>query len=518
MSADNKLKQAGLDNWIGKTFCPAVETAIDRIKVRNNWVTDLSEGRQTSLNTKNDLREWIKDRVEEAEKVLGQKDIDIEELMVKPGMDFDDPINKLNTSEIKVQSGFREAYSSIIAQDSSKVLEPVIISGRGDNFLTHAIKDVVELKDVEWAGENGCIYHNDGKVYVFNGEKYLSIGDPELDYSKKVIFDREVWRKAAKEDRKIIWASSFSPVSGTLSIEGEGINLEDTRTGIRDHRFYGNEYAINSDTERIWNSIESAADARDQEHGFERENPMIIFEDTQENADLGIALDGDDDRAVFVNENSEKVMGDESLTILSEKYLRETPESKDMYGVVCSANTSQMLEDWITGERPDNGLLGTVNYQPVGAVFTAKKTLESEKTIFGGQPNGHLLDPKFVPYDSGTLPGAVMAGIIKENQILSSLQEELPSYEITKRNWEVEDKDAAMKTLKDKFGSLSVHGVHRADMYTEKIAEVTGANDKIIFRPSGTEPVIRLKIEHRSSSEILDQLERNAKNLLEDRK
>ena len=291
MSADNQLKQAGLDNWIGKTFCPAVETAIDRIKVPNNWVTDLSEGRQTSLNTKNDLREWIKDRVEEAEKVLEQKDIDIEKALFKPGMDFDDPINKLNTSEIQLQSGFREAYNAIIAQDSSKVLEPVIISGRGDNFLTHAIKDVVELEDVEWAGENGCIYHNNGKVYVFDGEKYLSIGDPELDYSKKVIFDREVWRKAAEEDRKIIWASSFSPVSGTLSIEGEGINLEDAGTGIRNHRFYGNEYAINSDTERIWKSIESASDARDLEHGFERENPMIIFEDTRENAEiLSLAL------------------------------------------------------------------------------------------------------------------------------------------------------------------------------------------------------------------------------------
>lgn len=291
MSVDNQLSQAGLDNWLDTPFCPAVEAAIDQIKVPNNWVTDLSEGRQTSLNTKNDLREWIQDRVEEAEKVLERKDLDLGDMMVKPGMDFDDPINKLNTSDIQLQSGFREAYKAVLAQDSSKVLSPVIISGRGDNFLTHAIKDVVNLENAEWAGENGCIYHNQGKVYVFDGEKYCSIGDPELDYSKKVIFDQEVWRKAAKEDRKVIWASSFSPVSGTLSIEGEGINLENDRTGIRSHRFYGNEYVINSDTERIWKSIESAANARDQEHGFERENPMIIFKDTQKNAEiLSLAL------------------------------------------------------------------------------------------------------------------------------------------------------------------------------------------------------------------------------------
>jgi len=274
-----------------QNFCPAVEAAIENIKVPNNWVTDLSKGRQTSLNTRSDLREWVKDRVEEAEKVLDKKDIDPKDMAFKPGMDFDDPVNKLNNSEIQLQSGFKQAYRSILDQESSNFLKPTIISGRGDNFLTHAIKDIIELEEVEWAGENGCIYHNQGKVYIFDGEKYRSIGDPRLDYSKKTAFDREVWRKAAKDDRKIIWASSFSPVSGTLSIEGEGINLEDDRTGIRGHRFYGNEYVINSDTERIWKSIESAADARDQDHGFERENPMIIFEDTQENAEiLSLAL------------------------------------------------------------------------------------------------------------------------------------------------------------------------------------------------------------------------------------
>jgi len=192
-----------------QNFCPAVEAAIENIKVPNNWVTDLSKGRQTSLNTRSDLREWVKDRVEEAEKVLDKKDIDPKDMAFKPGMDFDDPVNKLNNSEIQLQSGFKQAYRSILDQESSNFLKPTIISGRGDNFLTHAIKDIIELEEVEWAGENGCIYHNQGKVYIFDGEKYRSIGDPRLDYSKKTAFDREVWRKAAKDDRKIIWASSF---------------------------------------------------------------------------------------------------------------------------------------------------------------------------------------------------------------------------------------------------------------------------------------------------------------------
>ena len=227
---------------------------------------------------------------------------------------------------------------------------------------------------------------------------------------------------------------------------------------------------------------------------------------SEENADLGIALDGDADRAVFVNENSRKVIGDESLSILSKKYLEETPETRDIYGIVSSANASQILEDCITGERRDEGPLGTVSYQPVGAVFTAKKALESEKIVFGGQPNGHLLDPDFVPYDSGTVAGSIMAGVVQESQELSSLQDALPSYEIEKANWEVDDKDAAMKALKQQFNTLNLQGVHRADITNEKTIAATQANDKIIFRPSGNEPVIRVTVERRSPAEMLDKL------------
>lgn len=237
----------------------------------------------------------------------------------------------------------------------------------------------------------------------------------------------------------------------------------------------------------------------------------------EENADLGIALDGDADRAVFVNEQAEEVLGDESLTILSEKYLEEAPSTeRKMPGVVCSANTSQMLEDWVAGDERPEGPLGTVNYQPVGAVFTAKAALDDQTKVFGGQPNGHLLDPEFVPYDSGTLTGGVMAGVVQEGDSLSALQEELPSYTISKTNWEVVDKEAAMEALKQQLrGGLNTHGVYRARITQEDLIPATGANDNIIFRPSGNEPVIRITVERRDQNEVLDHIKDSAENVLE---
>jgi len=188
-----------------------------------------------------------------------------------------------------------------------------------------------------------------------------------------------------------------------------------------------------------------------------------------------------------------------------------------MPGIVCSANTSQLLEDWITGERDDIGPLGTVNYQPVGAVFTAKTALYDKNIVFGGQPNGHLLDPEFVPYDSGTLTAGMMAGVISENNELSQLQDELPSYNISKTNWEVDDKQKAMKALKQQFNTLDTHGVHRADITKEKKSwKLQVQTIRYFFRPSGNEPVIRITLERRSQSEMLEQLTQSVDQVLEE--
>lgn len=291
MNSDKRLKQADLDKWLNTSFCPAVEEAINNIKVPNSWVTDLSEGRQTSLNTEEDIRIWIKDRVRETEKILKKKDIDLEKVIIKPGLDFDGPINKLNSPGMKPHPGFKEAYKTILPGNSLNISLPVIISGRGHNFLSYAVKEAMNLGEINWAGENGCVYHDNRKLRVLDGESYHPVDESEIDYSRKIAFDREVWRKAAENRRKIIWASSYSPVSGTLSIEGEGINLEESRTEIRDNCFYRNKYVVNSDTERVWNSIESSAEAVGLEHGFERENPLIIFEDNWKNSEiLSLAL------------------------------------------------------------------------------------------------------------------------------------------------------------------------------------------------------------------------------------
>lgn len=217
-------------------------------------------------------------------------------------------------------------------------------------------------------------------------------------------------------------------------------------------------------------------------------------------ADLGMALDGDADRVVFVNERGEKVSGDESLAILSEKYLSaESPE--DGSGeIAMSANTSQLVEDCIVEKG------GKRTYHPVGAVFPAKRALENERVILGGQPNGHFLDP-YIPYDSGTLFGAVMAGIVKEkDESMSQIQDGLPAYDISKKDFPSEEKHRAVGVFRDMTG-LEISDTDFEGIYRTKIAEDTIGDfetfDNLIFRAAGTEDAIRLILEKEKSSETL---------------
>lgn len=198
--------------------------------------------------------------------------------------------------------------------------------------------------------------------------------------------------------------------------------------------------------------------------------------------DMGVATDGDADRAVFINEEGEQVTGDETLAILSKKYLGNTEHEEA--AIACSANTSALVQEEI------NNLGGVVNYQPVGAVFTAKAALNDDgpKTVFGGQPNGHYLDAQLTPYDSGTLMATIMPGILQEeNQGLSKLQQDLPEYIIRRGNEDVKDKEAALQRMVDSL-----------DNHSEPVpGTIKGfKNGQLVtLRPSGTEQVIRKMVE-----------------------
>lgn len=198
----------------------------------------------------------------------------------------------------------------------------------------------------------------------------------------------------------------------------------------------------------------------------------------EEEADLGVMLDGDADRVMFVDENGNFLNGNISLALFAKKYLEFSSE------IVVSINTSKILEDVV--EQAGGSLVNA----PVGAVFTALKCLE-KGIVFGGQPNGHLMDSEFVPYDSGSLFGLLMTGIIAEQERgLSEMIDELPVYENLSFNYETDRKNEKMLEVREKAKEKDILREEKFDSLKLDFGEF-----EVLLRPSGSENKIRVHLE-----------------------
>ena len=99
-------------------------------------------------------------------------------------------------------------------------------------------------------------------------------------------------------------------------------------------------------------------------------------------ADVGIAYDGDADRAIFVDENGNYIYGDKTLAIMA-GYMVE----KKGGSIVTPVSTSSCVEEYVKSKG------GDVIYTKVGAPIVARKMMEVGAT-FGGEENGGLIFPE----------------------------------------------------------------------------------------------------------------------------
>lgn len=221
----------------------------------------------------------------------------------------------------------------------------------------------------------------------------------------------------------------------------------------------------------------------------EASSKMLRRRVDEEEADLGIIFDGDADRVMFVDENSRFIDGNIPLALLSQKYL----ETEDK--VICSVNTGQVVEDAVQASN------GEISYAPVGAVFTALKCVEEDIT-FGGQPNGHLMDSKFVPYDSGPLFALLVSGLLAEkNKKFSEIIEDLERYETRKFNYSTDEKNELMLKIREKADEEQKILHEKFNALKLEFNDFTA-----LLRPSGSEKVIRATLEGEDLSEDSDKL------------
>jgi phosphomannomutase/phosphoglucomutase len=197
-------------------------------------------------------------------------------------------------------------------------------------------------------------------------------------------------------------------------------------------------------------------------------------------ADFGVALDGDGDRALFLDEHGSVCWGDHTFAVVVKDFLENYPGEK----IVTPISSSQIIEE-IAEEHG-----GEVVYTPVGSVYVSNLMLKINAKL-GGEENGGVFYLPHVAARDGGITTAMVYRILSETRKpLSKLVSELP------KSYIVKDKTPCPSSLKEEV-TEEIRNLPRKG----KALDIDGIKvwvhprSWILIRPSGTEPVFRILAE-----------------------
>jgi phosphoglucosamine mutase len=203
-------------------------------------------------------------------------------------------------------------------------------------------------------------------------------------------------------------------------------------------------------------------------------------------ADLGIALDGDGDRLIMVDGDGEILDGDEILFIIAESRRRAgTMEG----GVVGTLMTNLGLEEALR----ERGIV--LHRAKVGDRYVLESMKAAGWTL-GGETSGHIICLDRMSTGDGIVAALeVLAAVRKSGQTLAKLKRGMSKYPQILRNVKMPRKMDPMRTPD------VVRAVREAE------AEL-GEGGRVLLRPSGTEPVVRVMVEGRDAQQVEDLVAR----------
>ena len=187
-------------------------------------------------------------------------------------------------------------------------------------------------------------------------------------------------------------------------------------------------------------------------------------------ADLGIALDGDADRILLIDENGKCLNGDQILYMLA-MINKDKPNfnSKVVGTILTNSGLESSLNDQnIRLYRSDVGDKNVLDMM--------KKT----GSIIGGETSGHIINSEYSPTGDGLLTALlILKDMVENNRKTEDLLSGLSLLHQFNENINIEDR------------SISESLIHEINNKASKMLE----NGRVIIRMSGTEPSIRVTIE-----------------------
>ena len=221
------------------------------------------------------------------------------------------------------------------------------------------------------------------------------------------------------------------------------------------------------------------------------ENLKAIVATIRDNdLDLGIAFDGDGDRAFLIDEQGDRLSGSVLAAIIAESMLARYPGSTILYNAICS----RIVPETILAHG------GKAVRTRVGHSFIKAKMREYDAP-FAGEHSGHFYFRDNYYADSGLIAALVGVDVLAKSGLkLSELAAKYRKYYNSDEiNVAVTDKVAKLEAIKTAYSDGEIDDLDGLTVsYPEWWFNV---------RPSNTEPVLRLNIEASSTQELKTRTE-----------
>ena len=210
-----------------------------------------------------------------------------------------------------------------------------------------------------------------------------------------------------------------------------------------------------------------------------------------EATDLGVAFDGDADRAFFIDDRGKPLSGSTTTALIARWFLARRPGATIVHNLI----TSRAVPETVKAHG------GIPVKTRVGHSFI-KKVMAETGAVFGGEHSGHYYFADNFRADSGMLAMLVLLQVISEaGRPLSELRTDVEPYASSGEvNLQVADQAGAVERVEASFSDAELD---RQDGLT-----VSWPDRWFNIRASNTEPVLRLNVEGPDQAAVTELVQR----------
>lgn len=198
-------------------------------------------------------------------------------------------------------------------------------------------------------------------------------------------------------------------------------------------------------------------------------------------ADIGIALDGDADRCIIVDEKSNEIDGDQLIALIAQQWQKAGKLSKP--GVVTTVMSNLGLEQYLD----DLGL--TMERTQVGDRYVVEK-MRAEGYNLGGEQSGHVVLSDFSTTGDGMIAALqILAALVQSDRPISELANVFTP--------------APQKLINVRFGEDDPLEDKDIQTLIKKVDKNLGKSGRLLIRKSGTERLVRVMAEAEDEADTM---------------